>query len=146
MVIIVLDGGAEGKGEIKVALSDTGIGCIIISAYNSRANGVVEAGYWLLILAISKILFPNVDWLRVLEAALFADRVSERASYRYSPFYLLYSWNLILPLETRYPTWRLINWEDVRSTQSLLEARTRYLLQLHKDIKIAREKVLKFRR
>jgi hypothetical protein len=146
MVIVVLDGGAEGKGEMKAALSDVGIRRIIISAYNSRANGIVEAGHWSLILAISKMLFPNVDWLRVLEAALFADRVSERASHGYSPFYLLYGWNPILPLETRYPTWRLINWEDVRSTQSLLEARTRHLLQLHEDIEVAREKVLKFRR
>ena len=42
---VVVNNGSENKGELKVLLSRLRIKRITISAYNKRANGIVEVRY-----------------------------------------------------------------------------------------------------
>jgi hypothetical protein len=50
--IIIIDGGLENKGNIADLYKWFGVNRVIISAYNARANGIVENGY----LSLSAIL------------------------------------------------------------------------------------------
>jgi hypothetical protein len=40
-----VDGGAEFKGAVIQELNKLGINRIIILAYNSKGNGIIECGY-----------------------------------------------------------------------------------------------------
>ncbi|KEY69861.1 hypothetical protein S7711_10127 [Stachybotrys chartarum IBT 7711] len=84
-------------------------------------------------------------WMRYLDVAVFADRISVKASTGYSAFYLMYGWDLILPIEFQYPTWRLIDWDAVHNTYGLLEARIRVLERKADDIAQAWVKVMEYR-
>ncbi|AEO58485.1 hypothetical protein MYCTH_2064311, partial [Thermothelomyces thermophilus ATCC 42464] len=44
-IVIVVNRGSKFKGEVKAILEELGVKCIIISPYNSRANGISKARY-----------------------------------------------------------------------------------------------------
>lgn len=145
ILIAIVDNGSEAKGEFADALEDAGVMRIPISAYNSQANGIVENGHYSLTMSVAKMCFPGEKWLRYLPSALFADRVTHRRSHGMSPFFLLYGFEPILPMELEYPTWRLINWNEVRTHQELVEARIRVLARHTEDIAKAAARVHEFR-
>lgn len=100
IVIAIFDNGKENLEGLKESLEDAGTLVIFISPYNSKANGIIEAGY----ASITGILKKTTDrqkgkWVANLNRALLADRSAIRASHRFSAFYLLHSWEPILPLE-----------------------------------------------
>jgi hypothetical protein len=59
---------------------------------------------------------------------------------------LLFGYHPVLPIEVDIPTWRIINWDSVTSTEDLLEARIRMLERREEDIKKAARAVIQFRR
>lgn len=143
---VLLDGGSETFKEMEEMLKDCGIKHWRISAYNPRANGLVEGGHYTINRAISRLAFPEKKWRKFLAAALFADRIAVRASTKFSPFYLMHGFNPLLPLEVEVPTWRLINWNKVHNFDTLLDARIRILTRMHEDVEKARQHVNDFRR
>ncbi|AEO61115.1 hypothetical protein MYCTH_39662, partial [Thermothelomyces thermophilus ATCC 42464] len=55
LLLIVINRGSKFKGEAKAILEELGVKHIIISPYNSRANGVSKARYIPIIAALAKI-------------------------------------------------------------------------------------------
>lgn len=84
------------------------------------------------------------DWIKWLGLALFIDCTLVRKSYSRMAYYLIYSMEAILPLEIRYPTWRLIRWDFIEDAESLFEVRLRALCQLPYNIERAREYMAKY--
>jgi len=58
---------------------------------------------------------------------LFADRISTKRTTGYSPFELVLGQSPVLPVDLEYETYLGINWSKVKTTEELLEARTRQL-------------------
>ena len=54
-ITVVVDGGSEFKKEVVEILKRLEVDRVSISPYNSRANGVNEAGYILIAVALAKI-------------------------------------------------------------------------------------------
>lgn len=141
----VVDGGPEMKKDLPMILEDLGIKVTVISAYNPRSNGIVEVGHAAISAALGK-LGSNGGWVDRLDQVLLADRTTIRSNHGYTPFYLMYGYEATLPLEVRYPTWRLMDWSKIHIAQDLLDARVRVLGRLEEDITAARKKIASFRR
>jgi hypothetical protein len=88
-------------GEFAQYLKLIRVKRIVLSAYNPRANSVVKHGYFSLVSAIVKMMEEGATgWKNILPYTLFTNRTAIRYSYRKSPFYLLYSFNPIIPIKT----------------------------------------------
>ncbi|KAF0330592.1 pol protein [Colletotrichum asianum] len=145
--LLTVDGGPENKGFVKKLNRVYGGRRLVISAYNSKANGLVEKGHQPLIHALMTWSdFGRKNWTSVLHTALFADRTSVRSSTGYSPFYLVYGYNPITPIETKSVTWRVLDWSKVRDAETELLFRIRTFEQLDSDRQTALEYVAKRRR
>jgi hypothetical protein len=77
---------------------------------------------------------------------LLADRSTPRASHGHSPFYLIFGYEPVLPMEVDVPTWRTIDWDDVRTHDQMIEARLEIIAQMQDDVEEAREKVTAYRK
>jgi hypothetical protein len=76
-------------------------------------------------------------WLWYLYAMLFVDYISVYKPIRYSPFYLIYSRHPILPIETEFSTWYILEWSQVKTRAELLYIYVQQLELLSKDIEEA---------
>jgi hypothetical protein len=73
-------------------------------------------------------------WKKNLPAVLLAERTSIYAPTGVTPFSLIYGREAILPYETRYPVWRLMDWEKTRTREELLTLRARQLQLRDEDM------------
>src|SRR5450755_4106685 len=86
---LTVDGSPENKDVIKQLAADYGIKRVVISAYNSKANGIIERGYPPIVNALAKITDSGEgNWVQNFHAVLWADRTIMRKSTGYTPFYL----------------------------------------------------------
>ena len=70
------------------------------SIYHPQSNGLVERQ---IKNDIVKVLDEKTtDWPYIIEGILFAHRVSRHSSIQYSPFYLLYNREPILPIDVKF--------------------------------------------
>lgn len=141
---IVTDNGSELAKGIPDELYDLGITMAKISAYNSKSNGLIEVGHVSMVNYFKK-LGRLGKWVGLLDQALLADRSAIRGSHGCSPFWLLHGWEPILPMEVKIPTWRLIDWDEVRSREDIVLARIRILERREEDLEAARAKVKEYR-
>ena len=146
MVVAVVDGGPEMKAMFAKVLTDLGVKIVITSAYNPKANGIVEAGHYSITSGLAKMAGLKRKWKKLLGPMLLADRTAIRASHGKSAFWLMYGREPILPIETECPTWRLINWDTVQTQEELLVARIRMLSRHTEDVEEARKRVTAFRK
>ena len=73
---------------------------IKISAYNSKANGVVERGHFIIREAILKSCKHDIkEWPSHVHHAFFADKITVRRATNFSPFYLLHGVDPVLPFD-----------------------------------------------
>ena len=98
---MVVDGGGEFMAEVIDLLNKWGVERIQISAYHAQANGMIERGHGPLKDALSKL---GSDWPTNLAAVLFADRTTVHGPTGYTPFYMVYGREPILPVKSRFPT------------------------------------------
>ena len=78
----------------------TGVHHIISSAYHPQTNGLDERFNQTLQRALLKMIDENQsDWDKYLDSVLFAYRTSKQASTKFSPFFLLYGREPVLPVE-----------------------------------------------
>lgn len=145
---VVVDGGRENMGEFAEYLRQINVRRVLLSAYNPRANGIVEQGHFNLVAAMMKMMDEHgvKSWRSMLPYALFADRTSPRRSHGKSPFYLLHGYEPIIPIETDIPTWRVQAWDPNMSTEDALICRLRSLLNLKEDVLKARDAVAEYRK
>jgi hypothetical protein len=132
---LVVDGGGEFKGEVIRILNTYDIKRIQVSAYHAQANGMIEGGHKAIVAALITLTDGGtLKWTRKLSAVLFAERTTIHGPTGHTPFYLVYGREAVLPVETQYPTWRTIGWNDVHTREELLLARTRQIEMRAKDI------------
>ena len=136
-----VDGGAEFKGAVIQELNKLGINRIVISAYNSKGNGMIERGHQPIIQAlIALTMGGKKPWVDLLPYVLFADRVTVHGPTGFTPFYMVYGREAVLPVETQFPTWRTLGWDEVCDRKTLLELRTKQMLMRDEDVEEARMK------
>ena len=110
-VEVLVDGGSELKGEVDALLGSFNIKRIEISPYNSRANGINEAGHFPLAQGLAKLVqTTKKDAYDLIDHLVWADRTSVRQSHGFTPFYLLHGFHPVSEIELDVPTWRLVNW------------------------------------
>ena len=150
---IVVDGGSEFKGEVKSILWQLKVQRVVISPYNSRANGINEQGH--IPIATSLAKYTNGTgkyWRDFLPYVLHADRTTVRGPLQgRSPFSMIHNYEPISPIENDVPSWRIIAWDSVCSEQSdegkkkarqqLLLLRARVLWDAEHDFEIMAERV-----
>ena len=106
---LMVDSGAENKGLVKTFTEKYGIKRVVISAYNSKANGMIERGHRPIKAALAKLTNRGKgSWLESLHAVLLADRYTTKATTGLTPFYIIYSQEAVLPIELSIPTWQVL--------------------------------------
>ncbi|CAL3966158.1 unnamed protein product [Diplocarpon coronariae] len=125
---LTVDGGPENKGVVEAFSRKYGIKRVQISAYNSKANGVVERGHRDILDGLSKVTrggFKN--WTKHFHGILFACRTTIHKPTGVTPFFLVYGREAQLPLESRWPVWRLFDYSQIQNRSDLLAIRCRQL-------------------
>ncbi|EGO21542.1 hypothetical protein SERLADRAFT_336556, partial [Serpula lacrymans var. lacrymans S7.9] len=111
---------------------------IRISPYNSKANGVVERGHFVIREALVKSCEGNVDlWPTKVHHAFFADKVTTRCSTGFSPFYLLHRVDPVLPFDLTEATFLVHGFHTAMSTEDLIALRIRQLEKRQDDLQQA---------
>jgi len=132
---VVTDNGPEIKGAFEELTRRYGIPHIRISAYNSKANGVVERGHFITREGIVKSCEGNINqWPTKVHHAFFADKCIIRKSTGFSPFYLLYGVDPVLPFDLVEATYLVHGFQSGMTTEELLALRIRQLEKRPDDI------------
>ncbi|KAH8743459.1 hypothetical protein F5883DRAFT_368101, partial [Diaporthe sp. PMI_573] len=116
-----------------------------VSPYNPRAQGLVEGGHYSIARSLAKLSDQGYDWVRYLKVVLFADRTSVRRSHGCTPFYLIYGWEPIIPIETEIPTWRILAWDPNHTPEQALQFRFDMIANKATDVDKAIQSVRLFR-
>ena len=143
---LVVDGGSENKGLVKEFTTRYGIKRVQISPYHPQANGMVERGHKPIVDALSKMTNGGQgNWVDNLHSVLFADRATVRTSTGHSPYYLNHGCQPLLPIELKYPTWRVLDFENIESTADLLQIRALQFQRRDEDLDEATDKLRRSR-
>ena len=135
---VTTDNGPEVKEAFSKLMQRYGIPQVKISPYNSRANGVVERGHFIIREAIMKACGDKPkQWPDHVTHAFFADRVTIRRQTGFSPYYLLYGTDPLLPFDLAEASFMIDNYQKGMSTVDLLEARIQQLQKKPEDIERA---------
>ena len=133
-----IDGGPENKSWLSVLTTKYKIKRTVISAYNSKGNGMVERGHQPIVNALAKMTNGKwKNWDRHLHAVLWADRTTVRGPTGMAPYRLLYGFDPVLPIELDVPTWQILPWGRVQTTSDLLAVRARQLERRDEDLEEA---------
>ncbi|KAJ6532997.1 hypothetical protein B0H19DRAFT_965454 [Mycena capillaripes] len=116
-------------------MTTLGVPHVKISPYNSRANGVVERGHFILRESIIKACGGNINlWPLKLAAAVFTDRVTFRRATGQTPFYTLHGFHPILPFDLTESTYLVEGWKSNMSPSDLLALRIRQIEKRPEDM------------
>lgn len=140
---ISVDGGTENKSVVQSLATLFGIHRIQASAYNSRAQGLIERGHQGFIHGLAKL---SGTWISNLAAITWAERVSLRRPLGYSPAQLVLGQNPVLPIELVVPTWQSLPWSEVRSQAELLAVRATQLQFRKENLEEAVHRTRRLRR
>ena len=143
---VVTDNGPEVKGAFEELLRRYGIPQIHISAYNSKANGVVERGHFIIREGIIKSCKGNLNqWPSKVPHAFFADKCIIRRSTGFSPYYLLYAVDPVLPFDLTESTFLVQGFKTGMSSEELLALRIQQLEKHQDDIDQAADMIRRSR-
>lgn len=132
---VITDNGPEVKGAFQKLMKRYGIPQVKIAAYNSKANGVVERGHFILRESILKACKGKVSkWPDQVATAVFADKVTTTRSTGYSPYYLLHGVEPVLPLDLFESTFMVQGFKKDMSTIDMLALHIQQLEKREEDI------------
>lgn len=115
-----------------------GIPHIPISPYNSKANGVVERGHFIIREAIVKSCGHQMNlWPKKVPAAFFSDRITVSQVTGYSPYFLLHGVEPVLPFDLVEATFLVEGFKSGMAPEDLLVLRMRQLEKRPEDIQRA---------
>ena len=78
----------------------SGVDQRVTSAYHPQANGLCERQNRTIKDSLVKVLnVRKSEWSYVIEVVLFAHRVSRHSSTKYTPFFLMYHQQPVLPID-----------------------------------------------
>lgn len=136
---LVVDGGTENKKHVAAFTKKYGIERVQVSAYHHAANGMVERGHKPIVDAFAKMTDGGLgNWVRNLPTVLFADRTSIHQPTGKTPFWVVYGREAVLPIELKFRTWRILEWERIRDRAELLALRARQLQGRDEDLEEVR--------
>ncbi|EJD41808.1 hypothetical protein AURDEDRAFT_68242 [Auricularia subglabra TFB-10046 SS5] len=123
-----------------------GIRHIKISAYNSRANGLVERKHFDVRESLMKACGkePN-KWASKAHAVFWAERVTAKRHLGMSPYRMVHGCEPVLPLDFEQATWLVPPMQPPMSTEELIATRARQIEKRDEDIEAMRERVTQFR-
>ena len=143
---VTTDNGSEFKEAFQLLMEKYNIPQIRISSYNSKANGVVERGHFIIRESILKACEGRWDkWPDYVQHAFFTDRITVSQSTGFSPFYLLYGVHPVLPFDLTEVTCLAGTFHSGMSTADLLAARIRQLQKKPSDVQAAARMLYKTR-
>jgi hypothetical protein len=143
---IVTDNGTAYVAALDWLATKYGIHHIRISAYNSRANGIVERQHRTIRESLVKACEDNISHWPILAPLIFwADRATTRKSTGYSPFYMAHGIEPILPFDITLATFLVPDLDKPLSTADLLAARARQLQKRQDDLDNIHQRVIKSR-
>jgi hypothetical protein len=144
---LTVDGGPENKGILDELVQRYRIKKVITSSYHPQANGMIERGHRPLSDALSKMSDGGLgSWVDNLHAVLWADRSTVKSTTGLTPFYLQCGSEPVLPIELEIPTWRILPWQEVHTTEDLLAMRARQLQRRDEDMDEARDLLERMRK
>jgi hypothetical protein len=140
---IVTDNGPEFGATVKELARRYAVGHIRISAYNSRAQGIVEQGHHTFRRTLLKSCGSASNWSRYFHHALWVDRATVRKATGYSPFYLAHGYHPLLPIDAFQLTFA---WNSrPMTTEELVAERIKLLVEREEAEEKALENVRKSR-
>ena len=143
---IVTDNGSAYIAAMDWLSTKYGIRHIRISAYNSRANGIVERQHRTIRDSLLKTCGDDASkWPVQAPHVFWADRVTTRKSTGYSPFYMAHSVKPILPFDLTLATFLVLNLTTPLSTAKLIAAPARQLQARESDLASIRDNIIKSR-
>lgn len=143
LVEIVTDNGGPFLAAIRWLEEKYGIKGIAISAYNSKANGIIERPHWDVRQMLYKTLgADNVSkWYWFLPYIMWADRVTVRKRLGCSPFFMVTGANPILPLDVKEATWLVKPPTGIMSDEDLIAFRAQALAKHKVHIDAMRKRI-----
>ena len=143
---IVTDNGAAFVAALDWLANRYGIRHIRISAYNSRANGIVERQHRTIRESIVKACEGNIlKWPAVAPHAFWADRATTCKSTGHTPFYMAHGVEPILPFDITLATFLVPDIAKPLSTDELLAICTRQLQKRKEDLAAIHENIRRSR-
>lgn len=131
---VVTDNKPEFKEVFTRLMKRYNLPQIKISSYNSKANGVVERGHFIIRESILKTCKGDVSkWPDYVHHAFFTDRITISQSTGFSPYYLLYGVEPVLPFDLTEMTLLVDGFHSGMSTSDLLALRIRQLMKKPED-------------
>ena len=144
---VSVDGGPEFGKQFQEYLKSHGITVKVTTPYYPEANGMVERGHQSLKNTLVKLCGTDGKrWRNYLPLVLFADRISTKRTTGYSPFELVLGQSPILPVDLEFETYLGIDWNKVKTTQDLLEARIKQLETRDDTLQKAHSKLMETRK
>ncbi len=141
-VEIVSDNGTPWVKALDYLAKKYGIHHIRISAYNSRANGIIERPHFDLRQALYKAANgEQAKWSHYVHHALWAERITARRRLGTSPFFAATGCHPILPLDVAEATYLFPAPDRLLSTTELIGARARALARRQEDLAVLHSKV-----
>ena len=143
---LVTDNGTAYIAALDWLAGKYGINHIRISAYNSRANGIVERQHRTIRESLLKTCEGDASkWPAAAPHVFWADRVTTRKSTGHSPFYMAHGVEPILPFDITLATFLVPDLTSPLSTADLIATRARQLQIRGEDLANIYENVVKSR-
>ena len=128
---------------MKETLEDLYISHVTTSFYQPQSNSKVERFHRTLHDVLSKLIDDNVDkWDLFLNQALAAVRINVSESTKFSPSFLLYNSDVVLPLDNLLQPRRKYHGEEIH--QIAFENQHKTFLTVYKHIKQAKRRQPKY--
>lgn len=137
---ILTDNGTENVNKaVDETLKELNIDHITTSYYSPQGNGKVERFHRTLHDVMAKKIVNDAQtWDIYLNQTLAAIRFHPNESSKFSPYYLLYNRDVVLPLDTLLKPRRRYNGEEQHKI--ILQEQHKAFLLVHRNMKISKRK------
>ena len=143
---IVTDNGTPFVAALDHLASRYGIRHIRISAYNSRANAIVERQHRTIRESLVKACEGRIGrWPELAPHAFWADRATTRKSTGHTPFFMVHGVEPLLPFDITHATFLVPDLSRPLQTSALLSIRIRQLEAREADLATIHGKILRSR-
>jgi transposase InsO family protein len=140
---LLMDNGTENVNrKMKETLNYLRIKMTLTTFFRPQSNGKIERYHRVLVDIMSKKLKDNLNtWDIHLNQTLAAIRFSVSDASKFSPFFLLFNRDVVLPLDNILKPRRKYTGEDLH--QIALEQQHKAFLQVHQNLKASRRRHMK---
>lgn len=147
IIQITTDNGTEFKDAVEILLKKYRIKLVHSAPRHPEGNEMIERGHRTWIESIWKLCGREKgQWVRYVNDAIMADRVTVRRTTGFSPYQLLYGTANVFPYEINDGTWYTLDWSGVKTTRDLLAIRMKQFRGVSLNRKQALQNTIRTRR